>query len=104
MLNFSPKSARPLLNQGFFFRFTDLAEMVCRVRQTTPDRQIVPYSAESDLSDNSETEPDDSDFLTDPENCIEEVTIFLIQINEVVWSLYLLTKINIKTELNIDGL
>ncbi len=50
--------------------------MVCRVRQTTPDRQIVPYSAESDLSDNSETEPDDSDFLTDPENCIEEVTIF----------------------------
>ena len=50
--------------------------MVCRVRQSTPDRQVVPYDAEledddDDYYDNSETEPDDSDLLTDPEDCLE---------------------------------
>ena len=48
--------------------------MVCRVRQTTPDRQVVPYQEEEEddeYVDNSETEPDDSDLLTDPEDCIE---------------------------------
>ena len=43
--------------------------MVCRVRQSTPDRQLVPFEA-ADTYD-SETEPDDSDLLTDPEDCIE---------------------------------
>ena len=44
--------------------------MVCRVRQATPDRQLVPYQ---DEYDESETEPDDSDLLTDPDDddCIE---------------------------------
>jgi len=55
---------------GNYARFTDLAEMVCRVRQSTPDRQLVPYEA-ADTYD-SETEPDDSDLLTDPEDCIED--------------------------------
>ena len=42
--------------------------MVCRVRQSTPDRQMVPYNEEEY---ESETEPDDSDLLTDPDDCIE---------------------------------
>ena len=69
------------MEHPILYRFTDLAEMVCRVRQTTPDRQIVPYKSvgeedeEEEEFDNSETEPDDSDFLTDPENCIEEVSL-----------------------------
>jgi len=64
---------------GNYARFTDLAEMVCRVRENTPDdRRMMPYL--NDHSDGeyyedeygdeygSETEPDDSDLLTDPDD------------------------------------
>ena len=58
------------------FRFTDLAEMVCRVRENTPDeRRMMPYHdtglSDQDYDDEyygSETEPDDSDLLTDPDD------------------------------------
>ena len=50
--------------------------MVCRVRQATPDRQLVPYQ---DEYDESETEPDDSDLLTDPDDddCIEVLSCII---------------------------
>jgi len=60
---------KPARLPGNYARFTDLAEMVCRVRQSTPDRQMVPYNEDEY---ESETEPDDSDLLTDPDDCIEE--------------------------------
>ena len=56
-----------------YARFTDLAEMVCRVRGVTPERQRDFLSSaefgESDL----DTEPAESDILTDPEDEEEEL-------------------------------
>ena len=54
---------------GSYARFTDLAEMVCRVRQTTPDRHHLPDLDSPELSD---TDPDDSDIISDPEDYMEE--------------------------------
>lgn len=54
---------------GSYARFTDLAEMVCRVRQTTPDRHNLP---ELDSPQMSDTDPDDSDIISDPEDYMEE--------------------------------
>lgn len=54
---------------GSYARFTDLAEMVCRVRQTTPDRHNLP---ELDSPQMSDTDPDDSDIISDPEDYLEE--------------------------------
>lgn len=52
-----------------YARFTDLAEMVCRIRQATPDRQSLNPSREGEEADEaSETEPEDSDLPTDPED------------------------------------
>jgi len=49
---------------GSYARFTDLAEMVCKVRQTTPDSHHLPDMDSPQLSD---TDPDDSDIISDPE-------------------------------------
>jgi len=54
---------------GSYARFTDLAEMVCRVRQTTPDRANLP---ELDSPQMSDSDPDDSDIISDPEDYLEE--------------------------------
>ena len=53
-------------------RFTDLAEMVCRVRQVTPDRS--PGAAHLAMVDSMEldTDPDDSEIVSDPEEYLEE--------------------------------
>jgi len=69
---------KPIKMQGNYARFTDLAEMVCRVRENTPDeRRVMAYLDDEDEMDDyedddeylSETEPDDSDLLTDPDDC-----------------------------------
>jgi len=54
---------------GSYARFTDLAEMVCKVRQTTPDRHHLPDMDSPEMSD---TDPDDSDIISDPEDYMEE--------------------------------
>ena len=59
-------------------RFTDLAEMVCRVRQVTPDRVEPGYSHDDDddvYDDDDmelETDPDESEIVSDPEEYLEE--------------------------------
>jgi len=69
---------KPVKMQANYARFTDLAEMVCRVRENTPDeRRVMAYLDDDDEIDDyededeylSETEPDDSDLLTDPDDC-----------------------------------
>jgi len=55
---------------GSYARFTDLAEMVCRVRGATPDRL-------ADTSDNDgwgemDSDPDSEDIISDPDDYMEE--------------------------------
>ena len=57
-------------------------QCVTSVLQCEPCFQVVPYDEVEDddddeFTDNSETEPDDSDLLTDPEDCLE-VYIFIV--------------------------
>jgi len=52
-------------SQGYA-RFTDLAEMVCRVRQTTPDREALEFGLMSE-DFVSESEPDSDDIISDPD-------------------------------------
>ena len=62
------------LQHSFYCRFTDLAEMVCKVRHSTPDRQFNM----DDSIDMGETDSDqeDSDLVTDPEDYYMEVRKF----------------------------
>ena len=46
-----------------YARFTDLAEMVCKVRTVTPDRQVLGYE---DMQ--LESDPDESDILSEEED------------------------------------
>ena len=57
-----------------YARFTDLAEMVCRVRQVTPVRSDLPGSALAEGYDHLdlETDPDDSDILSDGDEELDE--------------------------------
>ena len=61
--------AEAAIRTGSYARFTDLAEMVCRVRQSTPDRHNLP---ELDSPPMSDTDPDESDIISDPEDYMEE--------------------------------
>jgi len=61
--------AEAAIRTGSYARFTDLAEMVCRVRQSTPDRHNLP---ELDSPQMSDTDPDESDIISDPEDYMEE--------------------------------
>ena len=59
-------------------RFTDLAEMVCRVRQATPERL---GEGEEWEEEEEESEPNSSDILTDPEDFLgEDESGFLSQV------------------------
>ena len=64
------------LQHSFYCRFTDLAEMVCKGRHSTPDRQFNM----NDSIDMGETDSDqeDSDLVTDPEDYYMEVRKFSI--------------------------
>lgn len=57
---------------GNYARFTDLAEVVCRVRQSTPDRQFAMEDSlemlDTDSNEDDEFNDDDSDLITDPED------------------------------------
>ena len=56
-----------------YFRFTDLAEMVCQVRQVTPDREwLLHDDINNDDDDQLDTEPDESEIVSDPEEYLEE--------------------------------
>ena len=63
---------------GFCWRFTDLAEVVCRVRQSTPDRQFALEDSlemiDTDSQDDDEFNDDDSDLITDPEDYYLDVS------------------------------
>jgi len=53
---------------GGYARFTDLAEMVCRVRQATPER----LGEGEEWEEEEDSEPNSSDILTDPEDFLGE--------------------------------
>jgi len=57
---------------GNYARFTDLAEVVCRVRQSTPDRQFALEDSlemiDTDSQEDDDFNDDDSDLITDPED------------------------------------
>ena len=57
-----------------YARFTDLAEMVCRVRQVTPVRSDLPGPGRAEGYDqlDLETDPDDSDILSDGDDELDE--------------------------------
>ena len=58
---------------GYHARFTDLAEMVCRVRQTTPERPTGFSSEPEDWGEEEvDSEPDSEDIISDPEDYMEE--------------------------------
>ena len=54
---------------GSYARFTDLAEMVCRVRGATPDRLA---DLENDGWGEMDSDPDSEDIISDPEDYMEE--------------------------------
>ena len=59
--------------QGYHARFTDLAEMVCRVRQTTPERPTgFSSDLEEDWGEEVDSDPDSEDIISDPEEYMEE--------------------------------
>ena len=55
-----------------YARFTDLAEMVCRVRTVTPDRSGLAYQ-DMEL----DTDPDESDILSEGDELEEEESGFI---------------------------
>merc|ERR1711971_133356 len=54
---------------GSYARFTDLAEMVCRVRGATPDRLA---DTDNDGWGEMDSDPDSEDIISDPDDYMEE--------------------------------
>merc|ERR1719322_376200 len=69
-------SIENLDKHGGYARFTDLAEMVCRVRtEVTPDREhghLGPDEMELESDPDLDTEPEESEIVSDPEEYLEE--------------------------------
>jgi len=69
-------SIENLDKHGGYARFTDLAEMVCRVRtEVTPDREhghLGPDEMDLESDPDLDTEPEESEIVSDPEEYLEE--------------------------------
>ena len=64
-----PSSEVGNYSAGSYARFTDLAEMVCRVRGSTPDRLA---DLDNDGWGEMDSDPDSEDIISDPDDYMEE--------------------------------